>query len=73
MIHWILISLCAFIIIVFIFLFLLNSPYLNWNYNDPKTAVLGVAFHSIEWLFVRIAPIIFIVSVIGIILTRKKG
>ena len=46
MIHWILISLCAIIIIIFTSLFLLNSPYSNWDYNDPENAVLGVAFHS---------------------------
>ena len=72
MIHLILISLCTIIIIIFISLILLNSPYFNWDYNSPENAVLGVAFHSIEWLFVRIAPIILIVSIIGIILTRKK-
>ena len=72
MIHWILISLCAIIIMVFITLFLLKSPYLNWDYNDPETAVLGVTFHSFEWVFVRVAPIVLIVSIIGIILTRKK-
>ena len=73
MIRWILISLCAIIIIIFISLILLNSPYLNWNYNNPENAILGVAFHSIEWIFVRIAPIILIVSIVGIVLTRKKG
>ncbi|MCI9063697.1 MAG: helix-turn-helix transcriptional regulator [Clostridia bacterium] len=72
MIHWTLISLCAIIIIIFISLILLNSPYLKWDYIDPENAVLGVAFHSFEWLFVRIAPIILIVSIIGIVLTRKK-
>ena len=72
MIHWILISLCAIIMIIFIFLFLLNSPYFNWDYNNPENAVLGVAFHSFEWLFIRIAPIILIVSIVGIVLTRKK-
>ncbi len=72
-IHWLLISLCAVIIVTFISLFLLNSPYFNWNYNNPENAVLGVAFHSFEWLFVRIAPIIFIASIVGIILTRKKA
>ena len=72
MIHWILISLCAIVIIFFISLILLKSPYLNWDYNDPENAILGVTFRSFEWLFVRIAPIILIVSVIGIILTRKK-
>ncbi len=72
MIRWTLISLCAIIVIIFISLILLNSPYLNWDYNDPENAVLGVAFHSFEWLFIRIAPIILIVSSIGIVLTQKK-
>ena len=63
-------------IIMFIILMLLlflNSPYLSWNYTDPETAVLGVAIHSFEWLFIRIAPIIFITSIIIIILTKKKS
>ena len=71
-IHWLLISLCAIIIIIFISLILLNSPYLNWDYNDPENAVLGVAFHSIEWIFVRIALIILIGSIVGVFLTRKR-
>ena len=71
MVHWMLVSLCTIIIIIFISLFLLNSPYLNWDYNNPENAVLGVAFHSFEWLFVRIAPMILIVSIIGIVFTRR--
>ena len=71
-IRWLLISLCAIIIMIFAALAILNSPYLGWDYSDPETAVLGVAFHSFEWLFVRIAPIIFIIAIIGIFLTRKK-
>lgn len=71
-VHWILILLCIVITIIFISLILLNSPYLNWNYSNPENAVLGVAFHSWEWLFIRIAPIIFIGLIIGIFLTRKK-
>ena len=70
--HWMLISLCAIIIIIFISLFLCNSPYLNLDYNDPESAVLGFTFHSFEWLFVRIAPILLIVSIVGAVLTRKK-
>ena len=72
-IHWLLISLCAIIVIIFISLVLLNSPYMKWDYNDPENAVLGVAFHSFEWIFIRIAPIIFISSIVGIVLTRKKA
>ena len=71
-VHWLLISVCIVIIIIFIALILLNSPYLNWDYSSPENAVLGVSFHSFEWLFIRIAPIIFIGLIIGIFLTRKK-
>ena len=72
-IHWLLITLCVIIVGIFIVLILLNSPYLNWDYNNPEKVVLGVAIHSFEWVFIRIAPIIFIGLVIGILLTRKKS
>ena len=67
-----LISLCAFIIIIFAVLTIFSSPYLGWDYSDPETAVLGVAFHAFEWLFVRAAPLIFIIAMIGIFLIVKK-
>ena len=72
MLHWLCISLCAVIVIIFAVLMVLNSPYLGWDYSDPETAVVGVAFHAFEWLFVRLAPIIFIGAIVGIFLTRKK-
>ena len=68
--HWILILLCVVIAAVFAALLALESPYLGWDYRDPETAVLGVAFHSFEWLFVRAAPIILIGAIIGIFSTR---
>ena len=71
-VHWLLISLSIVTIIVFISLIFLNSSYLNWDYGKPEYAVLGVVFHSFEWLFIRIAPIILIGLIIGIFLTRKK-
>ena len=71
--HWLLISLCAVIVLIFAVLIALNSPYLGWDYSDPETAVVGVAFHAFEWLFVRLAPVIFIGAIVGIFLTRKKG
>ena len=70
--HWLLILLCVVIAAIFAILWTLESSYLGWNYSDPETAVLGVAFHSFEWLFVRTAPIILIGAIIGIFLTRKK-
>ena len=72
MLHWLFITLCAVIVIIFAVLMVLNSPYLGWDYSDPETAVVGVAFHAFEWLFVRLAPIIFIGAIVGIFLTRKN-
>lgn len=71
--HWLLIALCAVTVIIAAALVLLNSPYLGWNYSDPETAVAGAAFHAFEWLFVRLAPIILISTVIGIVLTRNEA
>ena len=71
-IHWSLILLCTIIVISFAILLASESPYLGWDYSVPETAVLGVAFHSLEWLFVRTAPMILIGAGIGIFLTGKK-
>ena len=72
MLHWLLIALCAVIVTISAVLIVLNSPYLGWDYSDPETAVVGVAFHAFEWLFIRLAPIIFIGAIVGIFMTRKK-
>lgn len=71
--HWLFISLCTVIVTISAFLIALNSPYFGWDFSDPETAVAGAAFHAFEWLFVRIAPVILIGTIVGIILTRKKG
>ena len=72
-VHWLLIALCAVIAIAFAALFVFNSPYLGWDYSDPETAVGGTAFHALEWLFVRLAPVVFLGTMVGVFLTRKKG
>lgn len=72
LLHWALISLCAIIIANFAFLLIMQSPYLSWDYSNPETAVAGVAFHAYEWIFVRLAPIVLIGAIVGVILTRKK-
>ena len=71
-IRWILISLCAVIMIIFITLASMNSSYLIWNYNDPELAVAGTIMHGFEFLFVRLALIAFLASVVGIVVTYKK-
>ena len=71
-VHWLLILCCVVIAAVFAVLMMINSPYLGWDYSDPETAVFGAAFHAFEWLYVRIAPIIFVGGIIGVFLTRRK-
>lgn len=70
--HWLFIFLCAIVIITFIVLVLLDSPYLGWDDSNSEQAVLGANFHIFEWMFVRTAPLVFIGSIVGIMLTRKK-
>ena len=72
-IHWSLIGLCVIIMAIFVVLYFWKSPYLAWDYANPETAVLGVAFHLLEWLFVRVAPLAFVGAIIGIVLTREKS
>ncbi len=67
-----LIILCTFIIILFGILISMKSSYLEWNYSDPELAVAGTILHGFEFLFVRIAPFVFIASTIGIVLTYRR-
>lgn len=71
--HWLFICLCIVLAAIFAVLIALNSAYLGWNYSDPETAVYGAAFHVFEWLFVRLAPLMFIGAAVGIFLTRKNA
>ncbi len=68
----ILIMLCVLIVMVFIALAAVNGSYLNWDYSDPESAVAGTVLHGFEFAFVRLAPVIFLASVAGIVITYKK-
>ena len=72
LLQWLLGSLCALIVIIYAVLIIISSPYLAWDYGSPETAFIGVVFHSFEWLFVRVAPFIFIAAVVGIFLTFRR-
>ena len=49
-----------------------KSPYRNWNYADPETAVFGAAFHAAEYAFVRMLPFLLAGAAAGAWLTRKN-
>ena len=71
-VRWVLFSLCTLIVMIFIAFAVMNSSYLEWNYNDPELAVAGTILHGFEFIFVRLAPIALLVSAIGIVITYKK-
>lgn len=72
LVRWILILLCIVIVAVFIAFEIMQSDYLEWEFNNPELAVAGTLLHGFEFVFVRIAPFAFIASVIGIVFTYKR-
>lgn len=71
-VRWILIMLCAVIVLVFIIFVVMQSSYLVWDYNNPELAVAGTIMHGFEWIFVRFAPLVLFASIVGIVITFKK-
>lgn len=71
--HWTCILLIVLIAVIFIVIGMAGSPYLNWDYSDPETAVAGTALHAFEFVFVRIAPFALIVAIIAAVMTRRKN
>ena len=67
-----LICFAAVIILLFLLLALLQSPYLKWDFNDPEMLVAGTFFHAFEYLYVRISPIFFVGSVVGCTILKRK-
>ena len=61
-----------FLILLFVLLVLLNSPYQTWNYEKIEYAILGTFYHSFEWVYFKLAPIIVIIISIIIIFLIKK-
>ena len=62
------------IILLFILLAVLGSPYQNWDYSHPEWTVIGTIWHSFEWGFFKVTPImvILITSMLGIILIKRN-
>ena len=50
----------------------MGNAFLEWDYNKIEYAVIGVIIHSFVWIFVKVSPLIFIISIVGVCLTRKK-
>ena len=71
-VHWICIALCVAVVMIFAALTVLKSPYLGWDASAPETAVIRVGIHTMEWIFVRTAPLVLLGGIVGAFSTRKK-
>lgn len=60
------------ILFAFFFVILFQSDYLNWNYNDPETAIAATILHGLEWIFIRIAPVLLFIIGILFFQSRKQ-
>ena len=72
-IRYFFIEICVLIVLGFTLIALTSNEFMTWDYNDPELAIAGTILHGISWVFVRVAPIIFVIAIIGIILTYRKG
>ena len=62
------------ILLFFILLTVLGSPYQSWDYSNPEWSVIATVWHSFEWVFFRIAPVIVIAItfILGILLIKRN-
>ena len=72
LLHGLCLAVCLGVLAGLLLIGRLGSPYLGWDYADPETAVLGVAFHAGEWLFVRLAPALLLGGAAGAWATRRR-
>ncbi len=71
-VFWLCVAVSVLTVAIAVCLIWLNSPYLDWDYMEPETAVIGTVYHVFEYVFVRFAPFIFIGTVVGAVLVGKR-
>lgn len=68
----VLVATCATIALAFACVAALGSPYLQWDFGDPELAVAGTLYHGFEWVFVRVAPVLFLAAIAAALFVRKR-
>lgn len=66
------VAVCAAIALAFTCVAALGSPYLQWDFDDPELAVASTLYHGFEWVFVRVAPVLFLAAIAAVLFVRKK-
>ena len=68
----VLVAACAAIALAFACVAALGSPYLQWDFGDPELAIAGTLCHGFEWVFVRVAPVLFLAAVAAALFVRER-
>lgn len=68
----VLVAVCAAIALALACVAALGSPYLQWDLGDPELAVAGTLCHGFEWVFVRVAPALFLAAITAALFVRKR-
>lgn len=58
---------------VLIALATIGSSYLEWDFSNPEYAVAATLLHGLEWVFVRITPVVLLVAIVGVGAARRKA
>ena len=61
------------LILLFALLLLLGSPYHSFDYNNPEWSVIGTLWHSFEWIFFRIGPVMIVILTILLMILFIKN
>jgi len=71
--HALCIAIAAITALVLIALATIGGSYLEWDFSNPEYAVAATLLHGLEWVFVRITPIVLFVTIAGTLGTRRTA
>ena len=59
--------------LVLLCLVVMGDGYLAWDLGDPETAVAATMLHGFSWVFIRLSPVLLVVSAAGFCLAWRRG
>ena len=69
----VLIGIMGIAAMLFVYLLLAHSPYQHFYYSDPEYAFIGISFHILEWVFIRVFPLLIIIPGILLYLIKRRS
>ena len=71
--HALCLAIAAITTLVLIALAAIGGSYLEWDFSNPEYTVAATLLHGLEWVFVRITPIVLFVTIAGTLGTRRTA